>query len=52
MQIHILHHAAHAPLFGLTLMRELARYGYAVSPGTVYPIRHERERAGYLRRED
>jgi PadR family transcriptional regulator, regulatory protein PadR len=52
IKIHILHHAAYAPVFGLALIRELARHGYDVSPGTVYPILHELERAGYLTRED
>jgi PadR family transcriptional regulator, regulatory protein PadR len=52
IKIHILHHAAHEPVFGLALIRELARHGYDVSPGTVYPILHELERSGYLRRED
>jgi PadR family transcriptional regulator, regulatory protein PadR len=47
-----LHHAAHAPVFGLTLNRELARHGVDMSIGTVYPILHELESAGYLRRED
>jgi PadR family transcriptional regulator PadR len=50
IKIHILHHAAHAPVFGLALIRELARHGYNVSPGTVYL--HELAHAGYLRRED
>jgi PadR family transcriptional regulator PadR len=36
----------------MALIRELARHGYKVSPGTVYPILHELEHAGYLRRED
>jgi PadR family transcriptional regulator, regulatory protein PadR len=52
MKIHILHHAAHEPVFGLALIRELARHGYDVSPGTVYPILHELERTGYLRRNN
>jgi PadR family transcriptional regulator, regulatory protein PadR len=52
VKIHILHHAADAPVFGLALIRELARHGYDISPGTVYPILHEFERVGYLRRED
>jgi DNA-binding PadR family transcriptional regulator len=52
IKIHILHHAAHGPVFGLALIRELARHGYEVSPGTVYPILHELARAGYLARED
>lgn len=52
IKIHILHHAAHGPVFGLALIRELARHGYEVSPGTVYPVLHELARAGYLARED
>jgi PadR family transcriptional regulator PadR len=45
IKIHILRHAAHAPVFGLALIRELARHGYDVSPGTVYPILQELEPA-------
>jgi PadR family transcriptional regulator, regulatory protein PadR len=52
IKIHILHHAAQEPVFGLALIRELARHGYQVSPGTLYPVLHELEHAGYLRRED
>jgi PadR family transcriptional regulator PadR len=52
IKIHILHHAAHGPVFGLALIRELGRHGYEVSPGTVYPILHELERARYLKRQD
>jgi PadR family transcriptional regulator len=48
IKIHVLHHAAQEPVFGLALIRELARHGYALSPGTLYPILHELERAGYL----
>jgi PadR family transcriptional regulator, regulatory protein PadR len=52
IKIHILHHAAQEPVFGLALIRELARHGYEVSPGTVYPVLHELQRGGYLARED
>jgi PadR family transcriptional regulator PadR len=52
VKIHILHHAAHAPVFGLALIRELARHGYDLSPGTLYPVLHSLESAGYLARED
>jgi PadR family transcriptional regulator, regulatory protein PadR len=48
VKLHTLHHAAHAPVFGLALIRELARHVYDVSPGTVYPILDELDRAGYL----
>lgn len=47
-KIHVLHHAAQEPVFGLALIRELARHGYDMSPGTLYPLLHDMERAGYL----
>jgi DNA-binding PadR family transcriptional regulator len=49
IQLHILHHAAQEPVFGLALMRELRRHGYALSPGTLYPTLHELEAEGLLR---
>jgi PadR family transcriptional regulator len=49
IKLHILYHAAQEPVFGLELMRELGRHGYALSPGTLYPILHKLEREGYLR---
>jgi DNA-binding PadR family transcriptional regulator len=52
VKIHILHHAAQEPVFGLALIRELARHGYELSPGTLYPVLHELERSGYVERED
>lgn len=30
------------------MMKELARHGYSLSPGTLYPILHEMERDGLL----
>lgn len=48
IKIHILYHAAQEPVFGLDLIRELAAHGYALSPGTLYPILHKLERQGYL----
>ena len=52
VKIHILRRAAQEPVFGLALIRELARHGYELSPGTLYPVLHELERAGYVQRED
>jgi PadR family transcriptional regulator, regulatory protein PadR len=52
IRVHILFHAAEAPAFGVALMDELARHGYRVGPGTLYPILHKLEREGYLRREE
>jgi len=49
IRLHILHHAAEEPLFGVWIADELARHGYRVSAGTLYPILHGLERKGYLR---
>lgn len=48
VKIHILYHAAHEPVYGLALIQELARHGYEMSPGTLYPILHGLEGSGYL----
>lgn len=52
VKIHILHHAAEAPIYGLAIIEELQRHGYDLSPGTLYPILHSMERDGYLDRHD
>ena len=44
----LLHHAAEGPIYGLEMIEELARHGYEIGPGTLYPIFHELEKAGYL----
>jgi PadR family transcriptional regulator PadR len=49
MRLHILHNAAEEPIFGLGMAEELARHGYKLSPGTLYPLLHGLERKGYLR---
>jgi DNA-binding PadR family transcriptional regulator len=51
VRVHLLHHAAKAPFFGTEMIEELKRHGYALSPGTLYPILHGLEAAGYLRSE-
>jgi len=51
VRVHILHHAAEEPLYGLWMIEELARHGYEIGPGTLYPILHELERSGYLQSE-
>ena len=38
-----------APIFGLGMLEELARHGYRISPGTLYPLLHGLEQKGYLR---
>lgn len=49
IRLHILHHAAERPVFGLWFIEELGRHGYKLSPGTLYPLLHGLERKGYLR---
>jgi len=49
IRLHILHHAAKEPIFGLGIIEELACHGYKLSAGTLYPILHGLERKGYLR---
>jgi PadR family transcriptional regulator, regulatory protein PadR len=48
VRIHILHHAAHAEVYGLALIEELRRHGYELSPGTLYPLLHGLADDGYL----
>jgi PadR family transcriptional regulator, regulatory protein PadR len=52
VKIHILHHAGQEPVYGVALIRELARHGYEISPGTLYPILHDLENTGYLVRRE
>jgi len=47
-KIHILHHAAAGPIYGHWMMEELRRHGYALSPGTLYPLLRRMERHGWL----
>src|SRR5579864_7539898 len=49
IRLHVLHHAAKEPIFGLGMLEELARHGYRISPGTLYPLLHGLEKKGYLR---
>lgn len=49
IRLHVLHHAAAEPIFGLGMVEELARHGYRISPGTLYPLLHGLEKKGYLR---
>src|SRR4051812_19964170 len=49
IRLHILYHAEREEIFGLGIIEELARHGYKLSPGTLYPVLHGLERKGYLR---
>ncbi len=48
IRVHILHHAAKEPIFGLEMIEELRRHGYSIGPGTLYPILYGLEAAGAL----
>jgi DNA-binding PadR family transcriptional regulator len=52
IRLHILHHAEHESIFGAGMAEELARHGYKISPGTLYPILHGLEKRGYLKSEE
>ncbi|MGO9443704.1 MAG: PadR family transcriptional regulator [Thiobacillaceae bacterium] len=49
IRLHVLHHAVEGPIFGLGMMEELARHGYRISPGSLYPLLQGLEKKGYLR---
>lgn len=49
IRLHVLHHACEEPFFGLWMIEELARHGYKLSPGTLYPLLSAMERKGLLR---
>ena len=49
IRLHVLHHATEEPIFGLGMIEELARHGYRISPGSLYPLLHSLEKKGYLR---
>jgi PadR family transcriptional regulator PadR len=48
IRLHVLHHAVTAPIYGLAMIEELARHGYKLSAGTLYPILHGLEERGLL----
>ncbi len=49
IRLHVLHHAVEGPVFGLGMIEELARHGYRISPGSLYPLLRALEKKGYLR---
>jgi PadR family transcriptional regulator PadR len=48
VRLHVLHHAAEGDLYGQWMIEELARHGYRLSPGTLYPMLNAMEKRGYL----
>jgi PadR family transcriptional regulator len=52
IRLHVLHHAAEEPIYGLAMIEELGRHGYRLSAGTLYPILHGLEAKGYLKSDE
>lgn len=52
VRVHILHHAAEGPVFGLEMIEELRHHGYSIGPGTLYPILHNLETTKCLRSKE
>jgi len=48
IRLHVLHHAAQGRIYGQWMIEELARHGYRISPGALYPMLHSMERKGWL----
>jgi DNA-binding PadR family transcriptional regulator len=48
VRLHVLYHAAEGEVSGAWLSEELARHGYRISPGTLYPLLHDLEETGLL----
>ncbi len=44
IHIHILRHAYKNPFYGSWLIEHLAKHGYTMSPGTIYPILYKLEK--------
>jgi DNA-binding PadR family transcriptional regulator len=49
IRLHVLHHAVEGEIFGQWIIEELARHGYKLSPGTIYPLLRALEARGYLK---
>jgi len=44
----VLHQASQGPIYGGKLSKFLREQGYAISPGSLYPLLHQLEKAGFL----
>jgi PadR family transcriptional regulator PadR len=49
VHLYVLHHACLQPTFGLQIIEEMARLGYKLSPGTMYPLLDSLEKKGLVR---
>ena len=47
-RLHMLHHVAEREVYRQWI-DELARHGFKLSPGTLYPMLHAMQQLGYLR---
>ena len=48
IRLHVLHHACEGEFYGAWMAGELARHGYRISPGSLYPMLREMTQAGLL----
>jgi PadR family transcriptional regulator PadR len=48
VRLMILHQASQGPIYGGKLSKFLREQGYAISPGSLYPLLHLLEKAGFL----
>ena len=46
--MHVLCHSVKQPVFGAETIKERGRQGYDGGAGTLYPMLHQLEKAGYL----
>ena len=46
VRLHVLHHAAEHEVYGLWMIEELARHGYRLRAGTLYPMLEAMEQRG------
>jgi DNA-binding PadR family transcriptional regulator len=49
VRLRILHAATAGPVSGVELSQDLAQAGHRVSPGTLYPLLHKMEKAGWVK---
>ena len=52
IRLHILYHAEKEAICGVEMIEELKHHGYDLGPGTLYPILHSLEEAGYISCEE
>jgi len=53
IRMHVLHHAAEdRGVVGNWMIEELRNHGYRLSPGTLYPMLHAMEEAGWLKSDE